>query len=390
MDIEELKAAIAGEIDARSPQLGELSRKIHDNPETAMKERRACAWLAEYLKENGFAVETGIYKLPTAFRGRYGQGKPVIAFLAEYDALPKLGHACGHNLIATSAVAAGIGAKRAVDELGGSIIVYGTPGEEADAGKAIMAHRGAFKDLDAAMITHPGGGHQVVMNALACQTLDVEFFGRAAHAAADPEAGINALEAMILSFNAIDALRQHIKEKARIHGIITDGGEAPNIVPAHTAATFLVRAEDDEYLDILKEKVLNCFAGAAAATGAELKYKWADVRYAAMRNNMTLARLFRKNMQSLGRPIPLGDNSKWSGSSDVGNVSRLAPTIQPMVGIAPKDVLIHTPQFAAAAATKEALNRLLAAAKAMAMTAADLLADPKTIAGLRAEFQKNK
>jgi len=390
LDIGELKAAIAGEIDARSPQLGELSRKIHDNPETAMKERRACAWLAEYLKENGFAVETGIYKLPTAFRGRYGQGKPVIAFLAEYDALPKLGHACGHNLIATSAVAAGVGAKRAVDELGGSIIVYGTPGEEADAGKAIMAHRGAFKDLDAAMITHPGGGHQVVMNALACQTLDVEFFGRAAHAAADPEAGINALEAMILSFNAIDALRQHIKEKARIHGIITDGGEAPNIVPAHTAATFLVRAEDDEYLDILKEKVLNCFAGAAAATGAELKYKWADVRYAAMRNNMTLARLFRKNMQSLGRPIPLGDTSKWSGSTDVGNVSRLAPTIQPMVGIASKDVLIHTPQFAAAAATKEALRSLLDAAKAMAMTAADLLADPKTIAGLRAEFQKNK
>jgi len=390
LDIEELKAAIAGEIDVRSPQLGELSRKIHDNPETAMKERRACAWLAEYLKENGFAVETGIYKLPTAFRGRYGQGKPVIAFLAEYDALPKLGHACGHNLIATSAVAAGVGAKRAVDELGGSIIVYGTPGEEADAGKAIMAHRGAFKDLDAAMITHPGGGHQVVMNALACQTLDVEFFGRAAHAAADPEAGINALEAMILSFNAIDALRQHIKEKARIHGIITDGGEAPNIVPAHTAATFLVRAEDDEYLDILKEKVLNCFAGAAAATGAELKYKWADVRYAAMRNNMTLARLFRKNMQSLGRPIPLGDTSKWSGSTDVGNVSRLVPTIQPMVGIASKDVLIHTPQFAAAAATKEALRSLLDAAKAMAMTAADLLADPKTIAGARAEFQKSK
>ena len=335
-------------------------------------------------------METGIYKLPTAFRGRYGKGKPVIAFLAEYDALPKLGHACGHNLIATSAVAAGVGAKRAVDELGGSIMVYGTPGEEADAGKAIMAERGAFKDLDAAMITHPGGGHQVVMNALACQTLEVEFFGRAAHAAADPEAGINALEAMILSYNAINALRQHIKEKARIHGIITDGGEAPNIVPAHTAATFLVRAEDDEYLDILKEKVLNCFAGAAAATGAELKYRWADVRYAAMRNNMTLARLFRKNMQSLGTPIPLGDTSKWSGSSDVGNVSRLAPTIQPMVGIAPKDILIHSPQFAEAAATKEALRRLLDAAKAMAMTAADLLADPKTLAGVRAEFQKSK
>ena len=390
MDIGKLKVAIARDIDARAAQLGELSRNIHDNPEIAMKERKASGWLSVYLKENGFAVETGVYKLPTAFRGRYGKGKPVIAFLAEYDALPKLGHACGHNLIATSAVAAGAAAKRAVDELGGSIMVYGTPGEEADAGKAIMAERGAFKDLDAVMITHPGGGHQVIMNALACQTLEVEFFGRAAHAAADPEAGINALEAMILTYNAINALRQHIKEKARIHGIITDGGEAPNIVPAHTAATFLVRAEDDEYLDILKEKVLNCFAGAAAATGAELKYKWADVRYAAMRNNMALARLFRQNMQSLGRPIPLGDTSKWSGSSDVGNVSSLAPTIQPMVGIASKDVLIHTPQFAKAAATKEALNCLLDAAKAMAMTAADLLADPETLAGVRAEFQKSK
>jgi amidohydrolase len=390
LDIGKLKAAIAGEIDARSPQLGELSRKIHAHPETAMKERRASAWLVAFLKENGFAVEVGICKLPTAFQGKYGRGKPVIAFLAEYDALPKLGHACGHNLIATSAVAAGVATQKAVDELGGTVMVYGTPGEEADAGKAIMADRGAFKGLDAVMIAHPGGGNHVVLNALACQTLEVKFVGRAAHAAADPEAGINALEAMILSFNAIDALRQHIKEKARIHGIITDGGEAPNIVPAHSAATFLVRAEDDAYLDILKEKVISCFVGAAAATGAELKYKWADVRYAVMRNNMALARLFRKNMQSLGRPIPLGDADKWSGSSDVGNVSRLAPTIQPMVGIAPDDVLIHSPEFAGAAATKEALRCLLDAAKAMAMTAVDLLADSETLESVRAEFQKSK
>ena len=390
MDIGELKAAIAGEIDSRATQLGELSKKIHDNPETAMKERRAAGWLVEYLKDSGFTVEKGIYKLPTAFRAKYGKGKPVIAFLAEYDALPKLGHACGHNLIATSAVAAGAAAKLAADELGGCIMVYGTPGEEADAGKAIMAERGAFKDLDAVMITHPGGGNQVIMNALACQTLEVEFLGRAAHAAADPEAGINALEAMILSFNAIDALRQHVKETARIHGIITDGGEAPNIVPAHTAATFLVRATDDEYLDILKEKVINCFAGAAAATGAELKYRWADVRYAVMRNNMALARLFRKNMQSLGRPIPLGDAGRWSGSSDVGNVSRLAPTIQPMVAIAPNDVLIHSSPFAEVAATGKAFNIILDAAKAMAMTAADLMANPETLQSVKEEFSKNK
>src|SRR4030042_5885294 len=210
MNIDRLKTKIIKEIDSLAPQLGELSKKIHDNPETAMKERRAAGWLVKYLKDSGFTVESGIYKLPTAFRGKYGKGKPVIAFLAEYDALPKLGHACGHNLISTSAVAAGTAAKLAADELGGCIMVYGTPGEEADAGKAIMVARGAFKDLAAVMITHPGGGNQVVMNALACQTLEVEFLGRAAPAAADPEAGINALEAMILLYKDIDALGQTI------------------------------------------------------------------------------------------------------------------------------------------------------------------------------------
>jgi amidohydrolase len=390
LDIGKLKAGIIKDIDAQKAQLGQLSRKIHNNPETAMQENLASTWLTAYLKVNGFKVETGIYKLPTAFSGRYGKGKPVIAFLAEYDALPKMGHACGHNLIATSAVAAGIGAKKAVDELGGSIVVYGTPGEEGDAGKAIMVDRGAFKDLDAVMITHPGGGHQVVLNALACQTLDVEFVGKAAHAAANPEAGINALEAMILSYNAINALRQHIKDSARIHGIITDGGEAANIVPAHTAANFLVRAVDDKYLDILKEKVLNCFVGAAASTGAELKYRWADVRYAAMRNNMTLAKLFKKNMLEMGILIPLGDTSENGGSSDVGNVSLVAPTIQPIVGIATENISLHTPEFREAAVSKKGLRRMLDAGKAMAMTAADLLADPKLLASVRVEFQKSK
>jgi amidohydrolase len=327
--------------------------------------------------------------MPTAFRGIYGKGKPAIGFLAEYDALPKIGHACGHNLIATSAVSAAVAAKVAVDKFGGSIVIYGTPAEETDAGKAIMAKKGTFKDLDAAMITHPGG-NRVLFHALACQTLEVEFFGKAAHAAAGPEAGINALEAMILSFNAINSLRQHIKDTARIHGIITDGGDAPNVVPAHSAATFLVRAADDKYLDVLKDKVVDCFAGAAAATGAELKYRWADVRYAAMLNNITLARLFRKNMQALGHSIPLGSSSGFGGSSDVGNVSQLVPTIQPMVRIAPEEVLIHSPGFAKAAGKEESLRTMLDAAKAMAMTAADLLASPETLAAVRAEFRKNK
>lgn len=389
VDIDKLKAAIVKDIDTRSRQLADISKKLHDNPETAMTERKAVAWLTSFLEENEFYVEKGIYELATAFRAVYGKGKPSIGFLAEYDALPKLGHACGHNLIATATIAAGIASKLTADEYGGRIIIYGTPGEEGDAGKALMAERGAFRDLDAVMICHPGGGNEVVLNALACQTLEVEFIGKAAHAAAEPESGINALEAMILSYNAINSLRQHIKDKARIHGIITDGGEAANIVPAHTAATFLVRATDNTYLDKLKDKVLDCFAGAAIATGATLKYKWADVCYEVMNNNMTMAKLFRKNMQAVGRPIPLGNVNKFGGSSDVGNVSSLAPTIQPYVGIASDTVLIHSAEFEKVTGSQEALNIMLDAAKAMAMTAADLMAEPDTLRTVREEFEKS-
>ncbi len=389
MDIDKLKAAVIREIDARYRELGELSKKLHDNPEIAFEEKQASAWLAEFLEQNDFTVDRGICELPTAFRGRYGTGQPVIAFLAEYDALPKLGHACGHNLIATSSVAAGLASRRAVDELGGSIMVFGTPGEELYGGKAIMAERGAFTDVDMAMIAHPGGGNTVVMNTLACETLEVEFIGKAAHAAAEPETGINALEAMIQSYNAINSLRQHIRDRARINGIITDGGEAANIVPAHTAATFIVRAEDDAYLDELKKKVINCFSGAARATGAKLKYKWGE-HYAAMFNNLTMARLFKQNMQSLGHPIRLGDNTMMTFSTDVGNVSQLLPTIQPLVAIAPQDIQLHTPEFAMVTASEDALRGLLDAARAMAMTVVDLLASPDTAAKVWEEFRKGK
>jgi len=390
LNIGELKNSVIKDIESRSQQLEELSRKIHDNPETALEEHQAAEWLSGYLEDNGFALERGICKLPTAFWGRYGKGKPTIAILAEYDALPKLGHACGHNLIATSAVAAGVASRIAVDALGGCVAVIGTPGEELTGGKAIMADRGAFDDIDAAMIVHPGGGNRVVMNTLACQTLVVEFLGKAAHSSAEPELGINALEAMIQSYNAINSLRQHIKDGARIHGVITDGGEAANIVPAHTAASFFVRAEDDDYLDVLKEKVIDCFNGAAIATGAELKYKWDDVRYAAMINNMTLARLFQDNMKTLGYDIPLRGDKIWGGSSDVGNVSRLVPTIQPLVSIAAGDVLIHTPEFAVAAKSKDSLQSMLGAAKAMTMTLIDLLSDPDNLNRAREEFGKRK
>ncbi len=390
MDISELKNSVIKDIESHSAQLEELSLKIHDNPETAFKEKQAAEWLSGYLEQSGFTLERGICDLPTAFCAAYGKDGPAVAILAEYDALPKIGHACGHNLIATGAVAAGTASKIAVDALGGTVSVIGTPGEELTGGKAVMADRGAFDGIDAAMIVHPGGGNYVVMNTLACQTLEVEFFGKSAHASAEPELGVNALEAMIQSYNAINSLRQHIKDGARIHGVITDGGEAANIVPAHTAASFFVRAVDDEYLDLLKDKVIDCFTGAAIATGAELKFKWDDVRYAAMINNMTMARLFQDNMKTLGHDIPLGGNTTWGGSTDVGNVSRLTPTIQPLVSIAPDDVLIHTPEFAQAAVSKNSLRSMLDAAKAMAMTLVDLLGNPDNLTAAREEFKRGK
>lgn len=390
METKKLKASVINEIEARRNQLSELSLKIHSNPELGFQEFKAADWLTRYLKENGFSIERGICQLPTAFEASYGKGRPLIAILAEYDALPELGHACGHNIIATCAVGAGVASKLAIDQSGGSILIIGTPAEELYGGKVIMADRGVFNNLDIAMMVHPGTSDTATTEALACQGLDVEFFGKAAHAAAEPEQGINALEAMLQSFAAINSLRQHIRSTARIHGIITDGGEAANIVPAHSAGNFIVRAMDDVYLDELKEKVLNCFIGAATASGARLQYKWAETRYAPMRNNLALAQLFAQNMQSLGRSVALSHTGRAFGSTDMGNVSQLVPSIHPHVAIAEKETLTHSPEFALAAASDRGIKGMLDAAKALAMTVVDLVANPETLAGVKEEFEQIK
>jgi metal-dependent amidase/aminoacylase/carboxypeptidase family protein len=235
-------------------------------------------------------------------------------------------------------------------------------------------------------MVHPGSHSAAVTPALACLALDVEFFGRAAHAAGHPEAGINALEAMLLSFAAINSLRQHIKDRARIHGIITDGGEAANVVPAHSAGNFLVRAEDNAYLEELKERVLDCFVGGATATGARLEYRWGETLYAPMRNNLTLARLFRQNIRSLGRRMPLTDPERSFGSTDMGNVSQIVPGIHPGVAIASPQAANHSPEFALAAASEAGIGGMLDAAKALAMTVVDLLGNPETVARVKQEF----
>ncbi len=383
--MEKLKLKVRDDVELQRQQLIQLSLNIHDNPELGLKEEKASTWLTSYLEDSGFRVERGIAGLATAFRATYGQGSPGIALLAEYDALPRIGHGCGHNIIAASAVGAAVASKSIIDQLGGSVVVLGTPGEESLGGKIDMVEAGAFKDIDVAMMVHPNTRNMVTIQALACSTLEVEFFGEPAHAAAQPHKGINALEAMILAFTSINSLRQHIRGEARIHGVITDGGEAPNIVPAHSAAVFLIRAPDDDYLDELKDKVLNCFIGASVASGARLEYKWRDRTYAPMKNNATLAQLFSQNLESLGRYVGAFDPRFGFGSTDMGNVSQLLPSIHPTIAIASSEVLIHTQEFATAAGSEAGHEGLMDAAKAMAMTVADIL-QPGMLDKIKREF----
>lgn len=386
----DIKADINRWVDEQRSALIALSIKIHDNPEPGFKEEKASGWLTEYLAQNGFRVEKGIGGFPTAFKATYGSGKPVIALLAEYDALPELGHACGHNIIAASSTGAAVASKLTVDRYGGAVVVFGTPAEELFGGKIYLLQAGVFEGIDAAMIVHPGVRDSATNSALACIGINLQFFGKAAHAAAFPEQGINALAAMILAFNAVDSLRQHIQEKARIHGIITSGGESPNIVPAHTAASFLVRAQDLEYLNELKKKFLKCFEGAAMATGARLEYKWDDVVYEPMKRNLVLARLFAQNLESLDRRVDPQESYFGFGSTDVGNVSQVVPAIHPSMAITTPNVLLHSAEFVQAAVSEAGHTGLLDAAKAMAMTVADLLAEPENMASAKAEFYSSK
>ncbi len=384
--LEQLKQQVIARVDFYRNELIELSDRIHSNPEVAFKEEKAYAWLTEYLKKNSFDVQKGSKKLKTAFKAVYGVERPAVGLLAEYDALPEMGHACGHNLIGASAVGAGIASKLVVDACGGSVAVIGTPAEEFYAGKAIMVDEGTFSDIDAVLIVHPASRNISTVESLACISLHIEFHGKASHAAAHPEQGINALDAMILAFNAVNALRQHIVDKARIHGIITRGGEAANIVPEYTEADFIVRAPDGAYLRKLMPRVLACFSGAATSTGAVLKYKWAELAYDAMKNNRILEKLFADNLTSLGREVLPYNESCSIGSTDTGNVSQVVPAIHPSIAIVAPGISIHTHEFAQAAASESGHKGLIDAAKAMAMTVVDLLGNPKLLNKVRNDF----
>ncbi|MGH7356760.1 MAG: M20 family metallopeptidase [Candidatus Rokuibacteriota bacterium] len=387
-----VKDEIGRAVERLGDDLEQLSRRIHDTPELAYEEVRAAGWLVEFLAGHGFKMERSIGGLETAFRGTLETGAgPTIAILCEYDALPGIGHACGHNAIATAGAGAGAALAAVRDRLPkGRILVIGTPAEEGGGGKVRLIHAGVFRDVDAAMMVHGFDRWVGHMDLLGITRLAFEFTGKAAHASADPWEGVNALDAVIQTFNNVSMLRQQVRPEARIHGIVTQGGQAPNIIPEFAAATFYVRAPRLDLVAELRKRVIACAEGAAAATGASLTVvEQPETAYEPMKRNETLLGAFRANLRALGvtEAPPITDRL---GSSDIGNVSQVLPAIQPLMKIAPDGTPIHSRAFEAAAITPLAREGTLAAAKAMAMTTYDLLADPALVARARREFEATK
>jgi amidohydrolase len=373
-----LKQAACAAIDAIAADLVAVSHGIHAEPELCFEEVRAARRLCAAAEARGLAVARPAYGLETAFEAEFGPaGAPCVALLAEYDALPEIGHACGHNLIATSALGATLALAALGDRLPGRVRFLGTPAEEGGGGKELMARAGAFEGVDAALMIHPAGINLATTPTLAIGRVEAVYHGRTAHASAQPWEGINALDGVITAYNAIAALRQHIRPTERIHGIITDGGVKPNIVPERAAAEFYVRAADAAALAALKLRVEGCLRAGAEATGARLDLQWVGVDYLDLHTSWPLAEAFQKNAESLGRTfMPLEDLPPgWAGSTDMGNVSHRVPSIHPLLAAAPPDVVIHNPAFAHWAGSAMGDACALDGAKALAMTALDFMTD---------------
>jgi amidohydrolase len=354
-----------------------LSHRIHAHPELGFEEEQAAAWIAETVDAAGLRVECGAYDLPTAFVARAGSGPLHIAICAEYDALPDIGHACGHNIIAASAVGAALAAARVADDVGLTVTLVGTPAEEGGGGKILLLERGAFAGVHAAMMVHPAPMDAVEPPMLAASQFTVRYAGRAAHASAFPELGINAADALTVAQTAIGLLRQHLRAGDRVHGIVTRGGEAANIVPAHTEASYMVRARTLGDLDDVRTRVQRCFEAGALASGATLTVSDAHQPYAEMRHDAEIASRYRRNAEAAGRVFPDLERAfeRASGSTDMGNVSAALPSIHPFIGIDSLPAVNHQPEFAAHCATAAADRALLDGALALAWTAIDLATD---------------
>ncbi len=367
-------------------ELIEASRDIHSHPELALEERRAASLLADRLESHGFQLERAAFDIETAFRATWGEGPITIAYLCEYDALPEIGHACGHNLIATAGLGAAYGLKAALSPTQVRLVVLGTPAEEAQGGKIMLMERGALEGVDVAMMAHPAPADFVSPPMYGVEHVQVEYKGQAAHASFAPEMGVNALDGLVLAYQAIAQLRQHMRRDARIHGIITYGGSAPNVVPDRAAGSFLVRALQPPYLEELKKKVQRCFEAGAAGSGATLEVQWDPRPYAPLRSNPALATAYRANAEALGR-VFIDARLDSTGSSDMGNVSQVVPSIHPMFGIGAM-AFNHTPAFTEVCATEAAHAAMVQTAQALAMTGIDVALDPELLQRARDGFAR--
>ncbi len=386
-----MKQTIIDTIEQHKKTFEEISIYIGENPELGHEEFKASAILIKTLLDHDFEVEREFCGLPTAFRAVFDSGKegPVIGFMSEYDALPEVGHACGHNLIGTMGIAAGIGLSKVLAETGGKVIVYGTPAEETKGGKVTMAEKDIFSELDVAMMVHPLDNNMKSGASLAMDAIQFEFFGKAAHAAASPHMGINALDAVIQTFNSINALRQHVTSDARIHGIIPEGGKAANVVPDYAVAQFYVRAAKREYVNELVEKVKKCAEGAALQTGTTFKASNYEFSYDDMISNDTLSEAFTNELVSLGIPVEeIYEQRDGSGSLDMGNVSQAVPSIHPYIKICNEAYACHTHEFREAAMTAQAREAMIVGAKSMALTGYEVLTNPELLQKIKAEFNR--
>jgi amidohydrolase len=386
MDVQQLKQRAAARIDECADGLDALALAIHDRPELAFQERFASTALADYLRGQGLPVTRGAGGLETAFVAETKNGGgPTIAICAEYDALPGIGHGCGHNLIAASGVGAYLGVAAVAKELKGAVRLIGTPAEEGGAGKVKLHAAGVFDGVDAAMMFHPADADVLDPLMVSLRVLELEFRGKAAHAAASPYAGVNALDALLLGWSAMSALRQLVRPDSRIHGIITDGGQAANVIPERAAARIVVRAADPSYLGDLRRRVLACFEGAATATGCELRFEWGE-GMDMVTTNQPMAAALAENARALGRELGPRRAGETSGSTDMGNISSVIPSVHPFFSVTAERVPWHSREFAAVARTPRALETMRVAAKAMAFTAIDLLARPDLLKQAKSAF----
>jgi amidohydrolase len=378
------KASAQRVVEARRGDLVALSRAIHDRPELSFEENAASALVAGALADGPFEVERGAYGLPTALAARTGSGPVSVVVCAEYDALAGVGHACGHNLIAAAAVGAGLALAAVADEVGLSVTVLGTPAEEGGGGKIILLERGAFDGAHAALMVHPWHEDRLEARCLAVDHFEVTYTGREAHASAAPDKGINAADALVVAQVAIGLLRQHLPAGDQVHGIVTKGGDAVNIVPREATGRFMVRAPTLERLAVLRPRVEGCFEAGAAATGAELAVKELSPTYSDFVADDLLRAAWRRNAEDLGRRYDVDDagTPPPTISTDMANVSRSVPSIHPLIGLDAGGAVIHEPAFARAAISPSAEQAVVDGALAMAWTAIDAALDP----GLRAHL----